>query len=485
MFDRVVHQVWGGDIVDLEYVPVQPGPGNGNATIKTIVNDRVGNVTEYFYDKGNRKVAVREYTGRANPTQPTTDTVNRPTGRLRPNDPGYFETKWAYNSDFLTTKITHPNGNYTEKFYEGDLNPTSSPQTRRNLRITRQTPGSHTPAGDQAVIEEQYEYDTTFGCDCGFNFVTKHTDGHGNETVYSYDALGNRTQTIYRIASILEDFEYNQYGQLTAHIHPDNGSNHRRRDEFTYYTSGHQGGYLYEKIVDANNVSLTTIYEHDVVGNIIKKTDPRGYNEQFIVNELNRVVRSFSREVTDGSNVRYQKDFFYDANNNLIREDIQNIDNQGVLQANTHFTTLYEYELLNFLTNKTEEIRAGLTLSTEYEYDGNRNLTRTRYGEAVNGSQPNNHVTTVYDERDKVFQVVRAQGDPNQSTAQYDYDKNGNLIRTLEGLEVSPHVTVSTYDGYNRLVSIANAMGNTTTYHYNQNHNVMSEKTNWKVHTFQ
>ncbi len=249
LFDRVVRQIWGGNVVDIEYVQLQPGPNNGNATVKAIVNDRVGHVAEYFYDKGNRKVVYREYTGKASLTELTTDTANRPTGKLRLNDPNYFEIKWTHNSDFLAIKVTHPNGNYTEKFYEGDLNPTSFPHLRGNLRIIRHYPGSHSPAGDQPAIEEQYEYDTTFGCNCGFNFVTKHTDARGNETVYAYDAFGNRTQTVHRIPSILEDFEYNQYGQLTAHIQPDNGSNHRRRDEYTYYILGLKQGIFTKKLL--------------------------------------------------------------------------------------------------------------------------------------------------------------------------------------------------------------------------------------------
>ncbi|NKB23866.1 MAG: hypothetical protein GKR87_05710 [Kiritimatiellae bacterium] len=194
------------------------------------------------------------------------------------------------------------------------------------------------------------------------------------------------------------------------------------------------------------------------------------------MNQLDQVVREVSREVIDGTGLRYQKNFFYDANNNLIREDVQNVEDQGVLQATTHFTTLYEYEILNFLTNRTEEIDAGLTLSTQYGYDGNRNLTLTRYGEAVNGNQPNNHIRTIYDERDKAFQVVRVKGDPDQSTTQYDYDKNGNPVRTLEGLEETPHITDHVYDGYNRLVETRDAMGNMATRHYDGNHNRVSER---------
>jgi hypothetical protein len=48
VYDRVVRTVFGdpGDIIDLVYVPQAPTAGNEFATIKTIVNDRAGNVTE-------------------------------------------------------------------------------------------------------------------------------------------------------------------------------------------------------------------------------------------------------------------------------------------------------------------------------------------------------------------------------------------------------------------------------------------------------
>ncbi|NKB23503.1 MAG: hypothetical protein GKR87_03805 [Kiritimatiellae bacterium] len=326
------------------------------------------------------------------------------------------------------------------------------------------------------MIEEQYEYDTMFGYGCGFNFVTRHIDGSTNETLYAYDAFGNRTQAQHRVASVIKDFEYNPYGQLTAQIQQDNGNNYRRRDEFTYYNSGPQNGYLYETVVDANTLMLTTTYEYDEVGNVTNQVDARGHNSHRYINELDQVVREISREVTDGTGLRYQKDFYYDANNNLIREEVQNIDDQGILQANTHFMTTYEYEVLNFLTNTIEEIEAGLTLSTHYEYDGSRNLTRTRYGESVNGNQPNNRVRTVYDERDMVFQIIRAEGDPDQATIQQDYDKNGNQTQILNGLEGAPHITAHVYDGCNRCVSITNAMGTATTYQYDENGNVLSEQ---------
>ena len=49
------------------YLPQTPTPANQFAAMRCIVNDAVGNVTEYFYDARNRCVKRLEFTGRATP----------------------------------------------------------------------------------------------------------------------------------------------------------------------------------------------------------------------------------------------------------------------------------------------------------------------------------------------------------------------------------------------------------------------------------
>ncbi|UCC29379.1 MAG: hypothetical protein JSU86_14400 [Phycisphaerales bacterium] len=500
-FDHVVRQIWGasGDVIDFVYVPQTPTSENGFAITKTIVNDRNGNVREYFYNASNQAVIQREYTGQADPDLPTTETQNRPTGQLRPGDPPYFESRWLYNAHSLPTLVIHPNLN-GELFVYDESNP--NPRSRGNLLEHCWLPGPL--GGDQVQICEYFEYDDGFGGCCGTNFVIRHVDGRGNETLHDYDEHGNRIHTTHRIPSIVEDWEYNPCGQMCAHILPDNGSGHRRRDEYAYHPQPlpdceQCGGYLKDEIVDATGFALTTTYEYDDVGNITRVTDPRGHDTQYVYNQLNQVVREISREVTDGSGVRYERDTFYDANDNVVRVDIQNIDDQGnVVSENIHFTTIYEYEILNYRIRSCEEagshdvprdppkldcseLPEGEFITTEYEYDENRNRTLVRYGEAVEGRQPYNMVRTLYDERDLVFREIRAEGDPDQSTTQYDYDGNRNRTRVSRGLEDILRVTDYTYDGYDRLVSSLDPMGNVTTYHYDANHNRVSTRTDGEL----
>jgi len=471
-FDHVERQVWGnsGDNVDVTYVALAPTVANEFAIVKAIVNDRVGNVTEYFYNARNRGVIELEYTGRADPDQPTTDSMNRPTAPLRGDDPPFFETKFRWSVSGRCIQVVYPNGN-EERFVYDTCNP--DPLSRGNLLQYCRLPG--TLGGDQAQICESWQYQAV----C--NFATIHTNGRGFSSGHQYDVGGNRTQSNEPIVSTQRDREFNSFGQLTARTLPENGSGYRRRDEYFYYTAGPQTGYLERIVVDATGLGLTTRLEYDGVGNVVRKIDPRGHDTLLTVNALNQVVREQSREVTTGSGIRYATDSYFDANDNVVRIDVENRDETGTLQSNTHFTTTYEYDTLNRLTRETREESSSHNVVTEYEYDANRNRTLVRLGEAVNGSQPTNTVRTDYDERDLSFRVIRAPGDAAQSTTQFDYDNNRNLKAERRGLEGTPRVLLHSYDGYNRRMSTTDPMGNVTTYSYDPNSNGTQQRTDGEL----
>src|SRR4030095_9277641 len=109
-------------------------------------------------------------------------------------------------------------------------------------------------------------------------------------------------------------------------------------------------------------------------------TDPRGHDTRLVVNQLNQTVRVVSREAIENSGVRYETDFFFDANGNLVRRDVQNRDEAGVLQPNPHITTTWEYEILNFPSRLRREVDQTREVVSEFEYDGNRNLVLSRQG---------------------------------------------------------------------------------------------------------
>lgn len=473
-FDRLRRQVWGGDrdIVDIVYAPQVPSTQNKQAIMAAIVNDRNRNVKEYFYDAKDRCVLMKAYTGRARRNSATSATANRPVRPLRDSDSDFFEVGYEWNSDSLLTRILHSNGSVTERDYEANSNPNAERRLRGNLRAVRLLPGPL--GGDQTSLVQLFEYLPNFGCSCAENFVSKATDARGNVTLLHHDEHGNVLRVQHRLTSIVEEFEYNRFGQLIRHVHPDNGNRHRRIDVFSYYTEadGHQNGFLKEQVVDADNLALTTTYEYDPAGNITRIVNPDGHDSLFVWNQLDQVVRELSAPVNDRGD-RYHVDTFYDANDNRVRIDVQNRDEEGRIQENPFFTTTRDYDVLNHCTRVTKESRPNHRVVTEFSYDGNRNRTQIRYGEATNGNQRANVVSMVYDERDLLFQKVRAPGSRWTSTTQYDYDLSGNRVRVQMGLEDAPREHRYAYDGYDRLVSITDPLGSMVRYRHDPNGNVV------------
>ncbi len=504
-FDRLIEQVWAGpdeelpteedSIIYVVDVPQNPGPSNNFAVTLAIVNDRVGNVEEHYFDERHRCVMIREYTGRADPDQPTTPSTNLPQNPLRPTDPPFYETRFSYNADSLLTLILDPNGNEEQFFYDV-ANP--DPSSRGNLLQHCVLPGPL--GGDQGVICEAFEYDPLVNF--GTNQLTRHIDARFNETLYQYDPAGNHVHTTHRVPSIVEDFEHNPFGQLTAHVHPDNGTGHRRRDAFTYYAAGPSLGYLHQAIIDtgAGLTNLTTTYEYDAVGNVTRVIDPRGNDTLYTYNALDQLVQRRAREAVLPAKPPYDSWFYYDANDNPVRIDAENRDETGALQANDRLTTLYEYDVLDRLTRSCVEsgehdvslappqldcagLPAGEFVTTEYEYDDNGNLTRVRSPEAVENRQPDNVVQYIYDERDLVFQRIRAPGSADESTTRYAYDGNRSFFLVVSGFEdpASPRTTQYQHDGYDRLATATDPMGNVATYHYDANGNVVSSRTDGEL----
>ncbi len=483
-FDRVRRQTMasggGGGaagFIDIAYAPQQPTPDNGNAVVKAIVNDRAGNVAEYSYDSENRLVLAREFTGRALSDVPTNEVNNRPMNPLRADDPPFFETRCEYNADALLTRCVRANGSETLYTYEGGPG-----VDRRGHANVMQILGLAGPlGGDQPAITLLFDWD--FLTDVVV--LASETDARGHVTMHEYDARGNRTRTIHRVPSIVEEWTYNPFGQMTTRRWPANGDGLRRLDEFVYYDgpgAGHQHGYLERKILDRGEagdpgIEITTTYEYDCLGRVTRVIDPRGRDDLYLHNELDQVVRHQSRPYDDLVGVRFETLVFYDANDNVVRTDVENRDETGALQPNTHLTTTLDYDALDRLTSRTSEVDGPDVVTEEYEYDANDNRTLVRSGEAVAGGDPNNVVRTLYDERDLVFRIIRGEGAPEQSTDQYDYSPTGLTRRVVRaGDDPTPATHTWSHDGYDRATSVVDAMGNEALSTYDANGNVLSTR---------
>jgi len=422
-------------------------------------------------------VELNELTGRVpNLNLPVNDSFNRPVGKLRTEDPDVFQTRTDYNTDSLKTQITFPNGSSTQFVYEVNLNPTASRRSQGNLRELHRLPGPL--GGDQTEIVQRIEYSAGFGGCCNDNFATRVVDGRGNETLHTYDGFGNRIHTQHRIPTIVEDFEYNAFGQPTAHVLPLNGvGGTRRRDTYAYYGSGLQKGYLFQRTMDALGKALTTTFQYNSVGAMTRMIDPLGHDTLYAVNALSQVVRETTPEVTTGSGIRYYQDTFYDGNDKVVQIDVANLDDAGVQDpGNPVFTTIYVRNAVNDVISRTQEVDPSHNVVTEYGYDNNQNLTLVRFGEATNGNQPANVMQKKFDERDLIFRDIECSV-PSQVTRQYNYDCAKELRVLQEGLEApTPRTTNFTSDGYGRRMTVTDPLGNVSLYHYVANSNLSSHR---------
>ncbi|MBI4470495.1 MAG: RHS repeat protein [Acidobacteria bacterium] len=348
---------------------------------------------------------------------------------------------------------------------------------------------------------------------------------------------------------IVWTYTYNQFGQMTSEAdpegnldiylyHPENDPDGDGRDIIRAPgLSTVTFGYLRENIRDFDPAKLNSLpvpisnsgimrrragvpfaetgcacpglakrYLYDRVGNVIQTTDGRNNITRYIVNQLNQVVRTISEPPFS-----YERDYFYDFNNNLVRVDIQNVVPDGaggnrVVAENPKITQTFAYDILDNLVEKTEEVSDGEPgigpaerITTRYRYDKNENLVLLISPEAVAGRQPNNVRSRVYDERNLAFSETRGgvtdqfralpahagmnlaniTNSPGVSTTTRIYDGNRNLVLIVDAEDNNGDgrgdETIYAYDGFDRLIRVLDAAGNRTERTYDPASNLTSE----------
>ncbi len=273
-----------------------------------------------------------------------------------------------------------------------------------------------------------------------------------------------------------DEFLYNEHGQLTEHLHPDNdeddesSSKVRSRDVYTY-----TDGYLTGQTIDSGGLNLTTRFENDAVGRVEYITAP---NVTFAVSdenkkttitydELDRVTMVEAPQIVTTTVYRPTTDYAYDENGNLTRTRHHWTDKDGApkstageSEASSYLATEYGYDTRNRLNAISREDGTGLTVS-KIEYDGNGNVVKRLSPLAVTNTDPNNVVTYEYDVRDLPIRIKRG----NALATRIDYDAGGRVVRMVEGYGTPEARSASTaYDGLGHIQSTLDAAGLTTEY---------------------
>jgi YD repeat-containing protein len=510
------------------YLPQEVSPANSFASMRCLVNDAVGNVSELSFDLRNRCVNERLYTGRAIAGQPVTERLNRPTNKLRGSDPDLFETTYTWNRDNLLIGGMLPGGNILSFVYEADLNPFTPARKRGDCRSMRERAvspvdldGDGTPDTNERVWN--YTYDQRFGTreaskqwcfgirvtDSSrtppkvwdnvvarapnkaphvtheyHRFATSVIDPRGNETTGSYDPKGNLTEVSKKHVTRTTYCSrvHNTYGQLTAITNPPDANGFSRVDTFTYYASGPQTGYLESIAIDEPGVHLTTAFDYDTRGNVTRVVDPRGNDILISYNALNQPLTLHKQTQGATFGERVKKTLFYDGNNNLVRIDRDNRGADGAFDPlNPQWTTSFEYDPLKRLTQVAQEVAKTAVLqnimTNQFVYDANDQFTLHRLPEAVGGTEPNNVMAYTYDERGLLFNEARAPGTGLSTTDTFDYDANGNLVQASKLDAFSITQTLFAYDGFDRCVTTIDPMGNIASRAFDANDNLVYERT--------
>jgi len=522
--DRIIRQVHGGEQYDFEY---SVGTSSSGSFYRTISTNRSGFVKELRFNSMNNLIYQADFTGRrTDRSQPVGDPANWTSpNKVRSSDPGGFIREWTRNQHFKLTSYQTDEGDSIANVYD-----TSGGERRiGNLLESTRTPGS----GRGSPITEYWRYHADLGsvdsCGCGSSFATFHQDGNGNRRYSRFDGHGNLIMRFIDLPPFeqgndilsdptidthdvdpgtedlpyVEEFTYDSHGRLLSHSHPFNGTHHRL-DVYTYHsdTDQHLGrrGQLASITVDAaaqsplTALALTTTFDYNPVGQRVLTVSPMGRISRSVYDHRDRLVVSEQRDPT-GAVVLASMRRFYDANGNVLREDTANLDQDGQPLSPAWLSTLHAYDVLNYRTLTVRQT-GGQALTTSdldaaqlvtdnrfiavaYEHDQNKNLSKIIRPTAMDGSQPDNVVEMMYDERDLLYQVRR--GDPTinpdiVTISQRDYDGNGKLMALYEGM-ISPSstsgatVSLFEYDGHDRVTSATDALGNETLIEYDSNHN--------------
>ncbi len=508
-YDRVVTQKWGSEgNINLHYQN-NTNTNWPSATTITVLNDRKGNITEFYYDNSHRLVAEVVHDNKnGDPAQsPSPDPDSITTPKTNRWTPGGFTTTYTWNTFGRLTQIKYPSGRIKEYVYDSG---NSNPQAKLNVREVL----LKSSATDTNPIKSTTQYED---CNCGqLDFVL---DPKGNRTEYTYQDVFSGENYSHGELSVVPPAPFNNtdhqqwvitdaWGRTTSVYYPKNGSG-RRQDDYLYEDSVITG---YSDTIGPIQFMSGTL---NVGATFEESAWVLGGGELGIIRPLVSVARdrlgrlvgidiskedwqaaTFTPGVDRGTRIVYDG---YGRVSRIIQsigggsaiytEEVITYFSDGLPKNRTiteygHTTDIvvqpyyaeYIYDELGMLTLKKEKRdTSNYFVETHYAYDANKNLKEVRAG-AVD-STDNDHIETyVYNSRNLLGRkFVGGKDNPNAVEVNYRYDTDGRLTLVESGGDGSPKETVYGYDGYGRLDKVTLPENVMRRFWYDRNGNVTDE----------
>ncbi len=332
--------------------------------------------------------------------------------------------------------------------------------------------------------------------------ITETKDAGGGRTLFFYDDLNRKVVEINAVGTYTK-YTYDKNGNVTearvyenavslpasggalaeAPAAPAGGS---RVTNFTYdnlnrlltsSVTGATTGYWNGSTWVASTAALTTSYQYDANGNVVKLTDPNGNTTWSYYDKSGRKTAQVDGE-------RYRTDWSYDSEGNVMRErryvnqaanptsttSPPSVSAHGTLDRITDFTydevgNRLTERRLNVLRHNGSGAHVNSHATISYLYNGLGQVTRKT---EASGEQ----VNYKYDAGGRLTEEKRSSFTSHQNTTvtpevDYYYNGVGDLTRTVAAGagDAAARVTRYTYDG-DKLRSMIDAEGNTRLYWY-------------------
>lgn len=466
--------------------------------------DADGNQVHFTYDRANNKVREEQlssgltvayrYDG-LNRTQIMTQTVPLGAPGLQP---AVYLTRYTYEDSDNAVTVTNPRGfksrtdkDGLDRVYQtvvdtdglalattftydanGNLQTLRDPQTG-DVDVTHSYDGLNrkisslyvsTP-GDGGAIRERFFYD-------GDNNLIRQIDKRGIEFTWSYDNLAReRTKALKETLSnggallILAETQYEdqpaadgRYRVITFDAN--------RNQTITQYDSLDR-----PTVIDDPDANGLLRYSYDGV-NKRTEIDKNGQRTAFTYDAINRLVATAEHDAGDILRTTLQASY-EDEQNRVVETDRRGV--QSITQNDA-------------LGRLRQHKRAGLDMTTyyganellleSYDYDGNGNQIAFVDGQG-------NRTEWIYDSVDRQVRQIEGAGSAVAATTLYTYDRANNLLTVKDGRNHGGAFDMQyRYDARYRQVSATNGEGETTTYRYDGNNNLIQlTEPNGAAHT--